>query len=104
MPAATAVPSPCHNCLADVRPGRLSAAGVCVRCARRRLKPPPPPPPWPTQHLPGTEGKLIVLEWRRENGYALWHTDDAIGGVASDQDCHPCTVREPRVYRVAAAG
>ncbi len=68
--------------------------------------PEPPPPPEPTQHLPGTEGKLIVMEWRAANGFSLWHPDNARGPapVTTDYRCHLHTYREPRVYRCAAAG
>lgn len=34
------------------------------------------PPPYPTDAIPGTDEKVAVMEWRAENGYALWHPGD----------------------------
>jgi hypothetical protein len=55
--------------------------------------------------VPGTEGKLAVLEWRATNGYALWHRDDVQGHapITTAGPIHP-PAREPRVYRIAVAG
>lgn len=39
----------------------------------------PPPPEIPTAHLPGTEGKIRVLEERVAAGEGLWHPDDEDG-------------------------
>lgn len=36
----------------------------------------PPPPPKPTREIPGTEGKIAVMEWRVANGYAPHHPHD----------------------------
>lgn len=36
----------------------------------------PPLPPSPTKHIPGTEAKICVLEWRVENGFHPHHPDD----------------------------
>lgn len=33
--------------------------------------------PAPTSHMPGTPGKVDVLEWRADKGYNLWHPLDA---------------------------
>jgi hypothetical protein len=33
--------------------------------------------PFPTEHLPGTLGKLIVMEWRDDSGFGLYHPNDA---------------------------
>jgi hypothetical protein len=76
MPAA---PPRCIDCLFPQKPYELDEHGRCAVCdlLLRRDERPVPPPPWSTTHLPGTLGKLIVLEWRRENGYGLWHSDDA---------------------------
>jgi hypothetical protein len=41
-------------------------------------------PPEPTKFLPGTPEKIAVLTWRVENGYLLWHPDDA---VRDDDNC-----------------
>lgn len=46
-----------------------------------------PLPPRPTRHPPGTEGRLVVMAWRTEHGYALWHPDDArLDTGAADTD------------------
>lgn len=37
-----------------------------------------PPLPPPTNYLPGTVEKLAVMEWRAENGYAVFHPADAV--------------------------
>jgi len=37
----------------------------------------PPPPPEPTNHLPGTPGKVQVMAERLEARYAIWHPQDA---------------------------
>jgi hypothetical protein len=90
MPTAAAVAVRCLGC------GAWSERPVCRRC--RRPDPEPPPPPWATIHLPGSLGKLIVLEWRRANGFQLWHPDDA----AEDPQPHgPAAVRvQPRGCRL----
>ena len=106
MAAATAGVSPCRKRFAAFPPNRLTAGGVCVRCARRRVRPAPPPPPWPTEHLPGTDGKLIIMGWRAQNGLALWHPDDARGPapVEASEPRRTRSARAPRVYRAAVAG
>jgi hypothetical protein len=50
--------------------------------ARTLSEMPRPAPPSPTEYLPGTEGKIRVMEWRYENGYHIHHPDDAGGPVS----------------------
>lgn len=35
-----------------------------------------PPPPEPTNALPGTREKILVMRRRDSQGYALWHPKD----------------------------
>lgn len=68
----------CAECLEPRKTYQL-IDGVCAIC-RGRVAPDRtdlPPPPWPTSHLPGTEGRLIILEWWAANGFGLWHPADA---------------------------
>lgn len=36
-----------------------------------------PLPPFPTQHLPGSLGKKIIMEWRWNNKFHIHHPEDA---------------------------
>jgi hypothetical protein len=36
----------------------------------------PPVAPSPTKAIPGTEWKIVVMEWRVEQGYQPHHPDD----------------------------
>lgn len=36
-----------------------------------------PPAPWPTTCLPGTVEKIQIFRWRVENGFAIFHPNDA---------------------------
>jgi hypothetical protein len=69
-----AVAGICTECLETHY--NLNGAGVCGYC-RRFQRGTTPPPPWPTRHLPGSEEKVIVMEWRAQNGYAVLHPLDA---------------------------
>jgi hypothetical protein len=75
MVAAIAGVGVCSNCLE--KRYDLDDDGVCQYC-RGHLQPRSdrPPPPFPTQHLAGTVGRLIVYEWRAERGFDLYHPDD----------------------------
>src|SRR5262245_54980822 len=99
--AASADLQPCRDCLRNHKTYELDDDGLCSRCDWRAQVKQPPPPPWPTMHEPGTEGKLIVLEWRVKNGYALWHPADAQGHPPIET-AGPRQIpeRELHVYRV----
>lgn len=76
MVAAIAGAFVCVECLQ--KRYDLDDGGVCCRCrSHARARPDRPPPPFPTEHLPGTFGKLIVMEWRAAAGFSLYHIDDA---------------------------
>ena len=51
-------------------------AGERFRLARVAAMREPPEAPEPTEHLPGSVGKIEVLRWRVANGYRLWHSRD----------------------------
>jgi hypothetical protein len=101
-------PPRCIDCLFPQKPYELDGDGRCAACDRlvRRADRPPPRPPFATEHRPGTLGKRIVLEGRQENGYGLWHPDDAPGHAPIEADAprYMRAARSPRVYRAAVAG
>jgi hypothetical protein len=73
-----AIASPrCIDCLGPKKSYELDEAGRCATCDRLYKRFEPPPPPFPTEHMPGTIGRLIVLEWRAESGWGLYHEADA---------------------------
>jgi hypothetical protein len=95
----------------DTRLGCLAVAAPCITVGMEpeifliTVHRPLPPP---TDALPGTCDKAAVLEWRHQNGYALWHPDDATitdlefpvaaGGALPEFKAW----RQPRLARVAA--
>jgi hypothetical protein len=95
----------CVDCLEPRKRYELDEHGRCNWCQRyaRRTKP-LPPPPFPTEHLPGTFGKLLVLEYRAANGFGLYHPLDA---VEDPRGCgevkHWPSKRDLDVYVYAAA-
>src|SRR5687767_6978013 len=87
VPSMTPGPPPDGPSLVG-RPGRPPLAGhyldpVTLRriglCAGDvgPLGLPRPLPPHPTDHPPGTEGKVAVMAWRWENEYHIHHPGDA---------------------------
>jgi hypothetical protein len=92
------------RCVDRRRERRLDNDGCCGRCAKRRRQPDPPPPPCATQHTPGTLGKLLAMEWRRERGFSLWHagdaTEDERGNLPSRYSGRSYEDPEPRIVRL----
>jgi hypothetical protein len=84
---------------------RTKVEGQDWRSARAGAAVARPLPPGPTRHGPGTRGKLVVLAWREEHGFALWHPGDATGvtPITSNARSRAYTVRERRACRVALA-
>lgn len=92
------LPAPCPACGAkSFDPGRFfTLFGLCAYCfvdaderaaARIRIRSANPQPirfpPMPTSHPPGSEGRVEIMAWRLDHGYALVHPDDA---TAEDAD------------------
>jgi hypothetical protein len=53
---------------------KFARRGVSNFCGQAPL------PPEPTEALPGTAEKVVVLEERARRGLALWHPGDATAG------------------------
>jgi hypothetical protein len=96
---ATVAACSCSECMSKV----TDAGGRCRQCRPGRRRPAPPPPPFPTEHLPGSEEKIIVMMLRIQQGYHLRHVDDATEDRRPNgpsRFCHSNAVREPRTARV----
>lgn len=105
-PAVVGVEHTCCQCLLPRRAYELDETGTCQACERWAKRSDRPPPPFATSHVPGSLGKVIVMEWRDENGYALYHPADARGCVPieSNEGCRVNRDSERAPRRCLAAG
>jgi hypothetical protein len=86
----------CIDCLRTRKPYELGEDGRCAVCERLFRPVHQAPAPFPTNHPPGTLGKVVMLEWRRERGFDLYHPGDAVEDARGNG---PSRFREDRRIR-----
>ena len=71
----------CHGCYADPEKRKAVPKGDFLNRGLGLESPKPGVMCQPTEHPPGTLGKLLALETRAVLGQPLWHPDDAVTPV-----------------------